>query len=611
MITLDQLQIIPAETTFRSLEVTKKLEVNGTIAGRQLNDFLPNPTLEETKEVSAACTFRELIVQGTITIEGSLNGQNLESLLADVVYETSDGSDVVITAPKTFTDLEVNGDIEIASNFIDNINLDDIMMADRDQVVNFNILSGNVFFSNLKLSGLFDGINATELERNSFRTFGDQFIETPIIIGEGHRIEARSADIKDSLNRIPTSDFMFIDQPVDLASIKEVIFDELHVETLKLAGDVVGSGAFTSLNLSDLSTNIMSKSRTQKILVPVKIKSLITNGTFHAKAINGIDFDEFIKYMRGIKNFKSLILSGEQRLDNLIINGNVNLKSVNGRDFNEIVQNAIWLNRPNSIGDNLKFLDDVVINGQLTVQDVNKKSFQTWIDNWISNQESSIKIQSNKAFSSDVIVDEALETETINDIKFENLLMKKDVVELSNLNIHGNVNVDKLFVERSFNDKPVKALQELYSYDALTDTHTVNSDVHFNQPAVVDYLNTPVFNQVNVSKWMANLIRTDESNVYINSDKIFSNDIVTQQGFFADTINNIKMDFLDKVVLVNEPSLVNIESDLIFTGDVYAQLIGVKGDLYTRFISNCDIKEWIHHALPIDRDLVLNGRLPK
>lgn len=610
MITLDQPQNIAAQTTFNSLEVIKKLEVNGTIVGRKLEDFLPNPTLEEVKEVSAACNFRELIVEGNVVIEESLNGQKLEAVLSDVVYETLDGSEVVIAAPKTFTDLEVVGDVEVSTNFISSLNLDRVMMTDREQTVMFQKLQGFVFFSNLKISGLFDNINATELEHRSIRTFGDQFIETPIIIREKHRVLAKSASIKESLNRVPVGDYLYIDEPVNLSKASGVLFNQLQVDNLQLRGDVVGSGTLSSLNLAEISTNTLSKSRQQNILAPARIKSLITNGTFTCKTINEIDFNNFIDHMHGIRNFKDSILSGKQKLNNLIIDGNVNLKSINDRDFDQIAQNAIWLNRANQIDGNLKFLDDVFMNGALKIsKSVNRRSFKTWADNWISNQETPIVIHAEKDFKKDILIEEELSTEAINGIRFEDLLMVSDGLQLSELNVHGNVNVKKLSVEGSFNKISLKSLEDLYSYDAATYVHYVNTDVHFNQPASIEYLNTPLLNKLNVSAWMADMIRTDESSVFINGEKIFANNFVAQQGLHCDQINDLEMDFLEKVILITDQSIVNVAGDLIFAGVIHANQIGVKGDVYTRHISSCDTKEWVHHALPIDVDLTTNSEL--
>lgn len=589
--------------------MTRKLEVNGTIAGQQLNEFLPNPTLKEVREVTAACSFKELVVMGKVVIEDSLNDQNLETLLSDVVYESQEtDTEVVIAAPKTFFDLEVKGNIGISSNFVNDQDLNNFALTDREQTMSISKIGGDVFFSNLKLFGLFDGINATNLEQSSIRTFGDQFIETPIIVSDRFRAEGASVGVKESLNGILTKDFLFVDQPITFAPSIKLFFRNITVENVKLQGDIVGAGTYSNFNVSDLLTNHMSKSLDQNILVPVKVKSLTTNGTFHSKGINGIKFDEFIKYMRGIRDFKSLILSGEQRVDNLIVNGDVNLKSINERIFDQIVENVIWLNKPNNVELKLKFLDELVVQGDLTVQgEINKKAFNRFVENWISREENPILVHSDKIFANDAEVGSVKTTE-INGIKKEDLLMVNDVIEVQDLSIIGNVHATNLKVESIFNQKLAKSLEEMYSYDPETYLHCLTSSVHFNQPTTVDYLNTPVLNKVEVNKWLENLIKSKDENVKILSEKIFSKEILARQGFSVEFFNEINMKFLDHIIMTTDDhSVIDIESDLVFKSDVYAQLIAIKGDLFTRFISSCDTIDWLNNALPTDRDIVVSG----
>ena len=612
---MDQVQRIQGDTTFRQLEVVRKLEVNGTISGKALDAFLPNPTLKEVREVSAACNFNELIVEGTVTIENQFNNQNLEKILSDVVYETQDGSEVVIQGAKVFKNLEIQGDLEVASNFLNDHKLDNFMMTDRDQEVNLGVLEGNIFFTNLSLSGLFDGINATELERNSVRTYGDQFIETPIILDPRFHAGANEADIKTHLNGIPTADYIFIDGgPVNLSSIQELFFENLEVDNFHLDGDLTGPGFIANLNISEIVMNALSKTRKQTILAPVEVESLTTNGTFFGRTINGRNFDEFINHMRSIRNFKEIILSGEHIINNMYVDGDVEVKSVNDRDFNELIKSVIWLNRPNVIESHVNFIDDVTIEGPLVVEgSVNRKPFKTFVDNWISKFEPKIVVESDKTFTRDVIVEDACTVELLNGIRFEDLLMSTtDKLDVGHFNVLGKVNVESLNIDMLLNGKPAKRLHEIYFYDAVNNTHIVKTDVNFKGHVAIDYLETPLLNHLNVSKWMSNMIRKDESGVRVTSEKIFQNTFNADQGLYVDSVivggNEIKMDFLDSVIVIHDPSIKVINSDLCFSNDVYPTYVGINEDLHTRFINGCDIYDWLHYSLPINRNLDLNGK---
>lgn len=589
------------------MEVAKRLEVNGTIAGRQLTEFLPNPTLEEVNEIAASCSFRELIVEGTVLIEHSLNGQNLEKVLDDVVYD-EDGAEVIIPSSKSFRNLEASGDIKIASNFINDQQLNNFMMSDRDQNVKVPRLSGQLLINNLKLSGLFDGINATDLEINSVRTFGDQFVESEIIFASNHQVGANSLDVKQSLNEVPVSDFMFIDQLINFSVTDDVVFNELKVEKLQIDGDITGPGKLININLDDFSKTYLSKSLRQNILTPVKIGVLFTNSTFHSERINGMDMAMFKKYMKTLRNFKNLVLTGDQKLDTMIIEGNVNVKTINDHDFQKMIDDAIWLNRPNNI-DTMKFIDDIQISGGLMVQGfVNRRAFIKWIENWISINENPITVKMDKVLNGHVTVTENLETEMLNKIKYTNLLMLDDLDGLPMLVIGGNLNVHNLTVNGTLNRNMVKELNDKYSYNEETNVHTIEADIHFNQQANVNYLNATTVNQNNINDWMNNLIRSNDNNVFVYSNKTFKNQFIAQRGFWSEKLNNVDLSFLERAILIDEPVRV-IHDDIVFEDAVYARSVAVSKDLSTHFISGCDPLHWLH-GLRINQNIsIIRERL--
>lgn len=410
------------------MEVVKKLEVSGTISGQQLNEFLPNPTLDVSNEILAACTFKELVVEGSVEIGNSFNQLNLVKVLSDAVYE--DSGEVTITAPKEFIDLNVQGNVNISSNFVNDINISDIMRTDNEQDINFERLQGDIKISSLKIGGLFDGINATSLEMESFRTFGDQFIESPLIFTSSERLGAAGVDVKTTLNDISVNDYFYVDQSIDFAPNVRVDFLELTVDDAKISNDIGGTGSLGNFNVREFEQNRFSKSRKQEINVPVEVDTLTTRGTFAGDTINGLDFDIFKNYMKLIKNYRTSLLSGHHKIDELIVSGNVNLKFINDRNFNELVNRVIWLNRENSF-DNVVFLDDIQVKGNLQVENsMNGKNLTHFLKNWISKNENPIKIDGDVTTEKDIMVEENLNVPEINKIKFEDFLRKQDVVDI-------------------------------------------------------------------------------------------------------------------------------------------------------------------------------------
>ncbi len=427
VITLDQPQHITAETTFHEMEVLKRFEVNGTITGKKLEEFLPNPTLDRAEEIIAGCSFKKLTVEGEIKVEDSFSGKNLEAVLSDAVYD--DHEENVIRAPKVFKNLEITKNTNIVSNFINNINLKSIMTTHGEQEVSIEKFLGDVWIKNLRLLGLFDSVNATELEMNSVRTFGDQFIGTPLLFVDGGKIGADSVFIEKSLNEIPVENFIYLDQGVELPQNAQVEVPDLSIENLRVNEDIVGSGSLANMNLHDLRKNHVSKSHEQTMNVPVEIDKLVTRKTFSGTNINGQPFDRFKNYMIKIKNFSKSLLSGEQKIDTLIVDGNANMNFINDKNMEELMNSIVWLDRSNSFNEVI-FLDDIKARNLVVRDSVNGKNFATFIDNWIPRTENPVKISKDIVFENDLIVAENLEVKEINNINFGDFFRKRDVVQV-------------------------------------------------------------------------------------------------------------------------------------------------------------------------------------
>lgn len=612
MITLDQSQYIPSETTFNVMEVIKKLEVNGTISGQQLDEFLPNPTIEFANEILAACTFKELIIEGNVNVDNSFNGMGLEKVLTDAIYESD--IEVVITKPKDFNNLDVKGNLNVTSNFINNININNFMRSDIEQEVNIERINGNVKISNLKLRGFFDDVNATLLEMDSVRTFGDQFISSPLIIATGGKVGATSIDVKNTLNDVPLNFYFYSDKIIELSQNTKVEFlNSLTAENSKILSDIIGVGSISNFNIQAFEQNRLSKNIKQVINVPVEIRNLITKKTFASNIINGLNFETFKNYMRQIKNYRQALLSGQHKIDSLVVDGDVNLQFINDRKFDDVLARVIWLNRENSFSSAVVFLDDIdVEQGGLKIDNLfNGKDINHFLKNWIPKTENPIVITGNVTTEKDVMVEENLSVKSINDIAVEDILRKQDVLDLWNLNVIGSVTVNYLKVKNSFNGKLITELSNLYSTETINayEYNVINSDVNFHQATSIAYLNTPIFNAKNVHEWMNNLIKFDDSGIYIRGSKTFKGSIVTQNGLYVDNLNDVQKleELIKNIILINGDT--TFYGDLIFEDDVYADIVALRGNLTTDNIDGCYLREWIAHAMPIDQKVEFKGNL--
>jgi hypothetical protein len=459
------------------------------------------------------------------------------------------------------------------------------------------------------MSGLFDGINATELEMNSIRTFGDQFVQTPLVVS--NHLSAGFIDIKHSTNDVLVSDFYFIDGPIVFNSNMKIGMHDLSANNIKVNNDIVGNGLFASMDLMDFEKNHLSRNLEQNIIYPVKVNKLIVGSMFNAKLINGMIFEAFRDYLMNLKDFKKNLLSGKHKLDNLIIDGNVNLRYINDKDFEFIKDRAIWLNRPNNVDAALHFLDSTDVYEGLTIANsLNGKNFTRFLENWISKTENPIIINSNKFIETSVMVEENMDVEEINDISYGNIFRKEDVIETQHLNILGTVNVNKLYVKNKFNEETVKALENVYLFEKNSMTHTINTDVKFVQNANIRNLNTPFLNKLNASYWLSDLIRYNDPSIYVKGSKSFKSPVMAEKGCYIDTFNEINVkNMMENIVIMKSNEIVNIRSNIQLLGDFSADLVGLKGNLSTDFIDGLNLHDWIYGALPIHLDVDYESKL--
>lgn len=135
----------------------------------------------EANVVPADCLFQNLEVQGPIFITNNCNGLTIDDILSDVVYKSNPKA--TIASFKTFDTIE--SVVELTSNLINNIPVENYMTAHTTQNVNFDRFIGNVMIRELYTNGLFDFINVTELDQNSIKLTGEQFTEAEQI-GRAH-----------------------------------------------------------------------------------------------------------------------------------------------------------------------------------------------------------------------------------------------------------------------------------------------------------------------------------------------------------------------------------------------------------------------------------------
>lgn len=130
-----------------------------------------------------------------------MDGKRLDDVLSDVVYKHEPNPK--INSFKRFQSVQAPN-IELKSKVVNGIPFSAFVTTDTEQSFNVNKLQANVTFKHLQLDGLFNFINATELDLNSIKLFGDQYVDAELIFeNDDHlHIDANQIDVLETINDI-------------------------------------------------------------------------------------------------------------------------------------------------------------------------------------------------------------------------------------------------------------------------------------------------------------------------------------------------------------------------------------------------------------------------
>lgn len=174
---------------------------NATISGRRLDEFLSNPTLQETSQISSTVYIDTLEIEGPLYIRNTMDNIFLDDILSDVVYKHEPKPQ--INSLKRFGSVQA-ANIQLTTDLINAIPFSLYLTADTEQTFSVSRLRGNIYFQRLKLDGLFNFINVTEVDMNSVKLFGDQYTDAELIFDDGDylSIDAAQLDVLNTINEI-------------------------------------------------------------------------------------------------------------------------------------------------------------------------------------------------------------------------------------------------------------------------------------------------------------------------------------------------------------------------------------------------------------------------
>ncbi|GJQ64970.1 hypothetical protein Trydic_g7135 [Trypoxylus dichotomus] len=585
-------QTLPGSYTFINLTVAGDVDVKGNITGI---DVLPNPTIKETKVLKANVNFDVLEIEGTLTVENFLNGTRLEDILEDIVYKDEEG--VTITSTKDFKEGLIVKDANIFSNKINEIPLDAFVDKTSEQVLNMSVLNGNVIVDHLFITGLFDGINISQLNDETVKLNGSQFISSSLTFADEVNV-AGDFKINDSLNGIKSDAYIFKTGDRYLPSTDSL--EEIDVHTLLVEGDF--KGKISNFDIDKFDKNRISLVKDQKITE----KYIVTNlhvDNLNASKINNYDYKDLTDPTSYETWLLERISMNEIAIQDLHIVGQLTVESINGLSMEDIMKACIYEGE-NTLKSTISF-NDVTFN-QITIENLNDIRFETFLENLIFKNETSIVFSASVAFLDGFEVTDFIETETINNKPLKHILRKDGSQKIEGpITIKGNVIVESnITVGENLNGIPMKyVMEKLEIIDE--NNYRIHDDVVFEKFCYINNLHVVGFiNGKNWTKFLTEVIHIGDHvivpGVISFTDKVqINNNLGIMEG-----INNKDLSkFVDDIVLTTYDDY--IEGLVSFSKPVYIlEEFVIESDLWCDTVMGIDVREWRAKALFINKGAI-------
>lgn len=488
------------------------LQIGGNITGRNMNEFLPNPTLLTAETIKSNLNFQTILeIHGDLIIEDDFNGTTFEKMLENIVYKDEDLT--TIHAAKEFPNgLTVRGNLSIASKSINTIPLYKFIRKDSKQLLNIKEIEGNISIENLQLTGLVDGVNITKLDQDSVKISGDQYISS--VLNFTSDIKAPILEAQ-TLNGKTDKDFLFLTS--DLSHLK---FQNMFVDNLKVDQDVEVD--LENFNLKEYNSRRMSSSEEQAVTGRAVIKKVET-GRIQAVTCNGVPFGEMVDLEEYSTKIVDKLLSGQLKIRNFEVLGNLTTEGINGLRVEDLLggcQNFNALKDKESL-----VVEDYVTFEKLTVDLINNITFDEFANNVIYKNETNVTITGPKIFENGFHVNKFIETYTLNDVPLSNLMTKFGSQDIRcPLVVHGDLVVDSQSeIEGKLNGFSLNELKDFFYFD---EEHCeIKGDVSFDGEASIERLE--ILGKVhgrNVSEDLRNLVYLDEDFV-LDGVNTFEHDV--------------------------------------------------------------------------------------
>ncbi|KAF5288824.1 hypothetical protein FQR65_LT11939 [Abscondita terminalis] len=599
ILTLTTNQSMPGKYIFNDFEANEVLDVEGKILGSYVDKLIPNPSLWESNVIDAKVIVNELEIDGVIKISNFYNNNNFQQMLQDVVYKND--PIVNITSIKNFTQgFVVSKGIRSLSGAINNIPLGNFVRTDSEQELLLKTLNGPVTFENLIVHGLYAGINITQLEEETVKLNGDQFVSAELIfVNENDDvtdISATEMEIVGTVNGLSPDQYGF---KIPMRELNKIKAKHVLVE-----GNVFGTT--NDFSLEDFEGTRLSASKNQDITGRYNIKNLYSN-VFDAKTINGEAFEKFFNDTYCINKLKELLLSGRIKINKLSVNGSIFLEHINGRNVTDMMKNYLWSNQDNYFGTGV-FQSDVFVS-EIKLKYFNGIKLDELYNNLLFKGQPNQIINGVKTFTKGLHVTKMLNSEYLNNIYVDHILTKTGEQQIQGpLNIIGNVVIDyDCEIGENLNGVSVPYLTKTYKF--VDDTIIINDDLVFNRlPYINNLFIGGYVNEHTLNDHFQNLVYKHQSskilgNITFAKHVQFNNNIIV-----TNTINDVDLsDFVSDMVFITADDIVG--GKVTFAESVFVEdVLEVDLSLDTKYLNGIDLDRWKNTAVFVNRG-VIPGRL--
>lgn len=588
------------------------MQVSGEVKGKRLNEFQENISLEHSRVIDAATIFRNLRVIGPLRVVNNYNGESLDSVLKNVIY--TDSPIVKVNSFKHFERGIFEQGVTITSGMINEFHVNDVVTKSTQQSLQIENLNGDVVFEHLDLGGTFDSVNVTDLEYHSIKLSGEQYTDAELIFVNGAielavpELQANHLLIENTLNGVTVDNFIRIDQPLELHG--EVVFNGLETGECLVYGNIQSSSLLNGVTMDEFEKTRLSRTRPQDI-VAADITNVQITGSLKNDFINGIETAKFTDRILKSQSVRNLLFSGEIYINTLHVTGNVALKQLNGQNFNQLMEDAIWLHKPNKLLGSLTFLDTANVYKNFSAYGmVNDKFFNNFINDVVFKSRP-VVLSDSKIFEKGFHVHGNVDADFLNTLPTTKLVRKNDDRPLMGpLIVEGKITARSVEVQERLNNVSVNYLKNTYAYDPERNIHVVKGDAKFNSPIIVKNLiiNGP-FNEIpNIDYFLNSIIRED-ADAEIVGEKHFLSSTYFDRGLDVKSFNGYDLSRLANEIVI---STLNEQLDIYglvkFTEPVSAPYVSIDTDLATHNIADCSPSEWYYNGIMTDRNEKLRGK---